>query len=93
LVALTQGWVPALIAVIVLLIYQFVEGQVIQPLVYSRTVSLSPLLIILASIIGAHVGGIVGVLLAIPVAAAVQIVIIEILAGTASGKRAHLKEA
>ncbi len=93
LVALTQGWVVALTAVAVLLVYQFIEGQVIQPLVHSRTVALSPLLIILASIIGATIGGILGILLAIPAAAVTQIVIVEILSGTASGRRAHLKEA
>jgi predicted PurR-regulated permease PerM len=37
-VALTKGVVTMLIAVAVLLIYQFVEGHVIQPLVYSRAI-------------------------------------------------------
>jgi predicted PurR-regulated permease PerM len=44
-----------------------------------------------ASIVGATLGGIVGVLLAIPVASAAQIVVIELLSGTASGRRAHLR--
>ncbi len=82
LVALTKGVAAAVIAVIVLLLYQFVEGHVIQPLVYSRIISLSPLLIILASIIGAELAGIVGVLLAIPLAAVLQIAVTEIVHGT-----------
>lgn len=79
LVALTQGLLPAVIVVAILLLYQLVEGHFIQPLVYSRVISLSPLLIILASVIGAELAGIVGVLLAIPVAAALQIVVTEII--------------
>ncbi|CAN5130654.1 AI-2E family transporter [soil metagenome] len=77
-VALTQGLTVALIAVIVLLIYQFVEGHFIQPIVYSRSIHLSPLFIITASIVGAEVAGIIGVLLAIPLGSIVQIVSKEI---------------
>lgn len=79
LVALTQGLPVALIVVAVLLIYQLIEGHFIQPLVYSRVISLSPFLIILASIIGAELAGVVGVLLAIPVAAVLQIVAVELI--------------
>lgn len=79
LVALTQGLLAAVIVVVVLLVYQLLEGHFIQPLVYSRVISLSPFLIILASVIGAELAGIVGVLLAIPVAAAMQIVVTEVI--------------
>jgi predicted PurR-regulated permease PerM len=58
-----------------------VEGHVIQPLVYSRAISLSPLLIVLASVIGAELGGIIGVLLAIPAASVMQIIFEEIVDG------------
>ena len=77
-VALTQGFSVALIAVIVLLIYQFIEGHFIQPIVYSRSIHLSPIFIIIASIIGAEVAGIIGVLLAIPLGSIVQIISKEI---------------
>lgn len=77
-VALTQGVVTMLIAVAVLLVYQFVEGNVLQPIVYSRAIALSPFVIVLATVVGAELGGIVGVLLAIPVAAVLQIVVLEV---------------
>ncbi|MDB4991996.1 MAG: hypothetical protein JWL75_241 [Parcubacteria group bacterium] len=73
-VALIQGPIVALIAVGVLILYQFIEGHLIQPLVYSKSINLSALLIILASIIGAEVAGIGGVILAIPLAAIVSII-------------------
>jgi predicted PurR-regulated permease PerM len=77
LVALSGGFLTAAIAVTVLLIYQFIEGHVIQPLVYSRSVHLSALLIVIASLLGAEIAGIIGILLAIPVAAMIQITINE----------------
>lgn len=79
LVALSKGLITAIIVVGIMLLYQFVEGNIIQPVVYGKAVRLSQLLIIVASVIGALLGGIIGVLLAIPVAAAVQIIIVEVL--------------
>ena len=57
------------------LIYQQLENNVLQPFVYKRTVSLAPLLVIIAVLIGATLLGVLGALLAIPVAAAVQILV------------------
>src|SRR5206468_12399480 len=71
----------AIIAVAVLLVYQFVEGHFIQTIVYSRSISLSPLLVIVASLAGAELGGIIGVLLAIPVSPAFHAISVELSAG------------
>ena len=57
------------------LTYQQLENNVLQPFVYKRTVSLAPLLVIIAVLIGATLLGVLGALLAIPVAAAVQILV------------------
>jgi predicted PurR-regulated permease PerM len=80
LVALTTGIGVAIVAVAVLLVYQFVEGHFIQTIVYSRSISLSPLLVIVASLAGAELGGIIGVLLAIPVSAVLQVIVVDIFA-------------
>ena len=90
LVALTQGPLVAAIVVGIMLLYQTIEGNFIQPVVYGRTVKLSQLLILVASIIGAQLGGIIGVLLAIPVAAVVQIIVVELLASTHAGQQAGI---
>ena len=58
-----------------LVVYQQVENNLLQPLVYRRTVALHPLVVIVAILIGAALLGIVGALLAIPIAGAVQIVV------------------
>jgi predicted PurR-regulated permease PerM len=66
--------VPAGIIVLVfMIVYQQIENHVLQPLVYSRTVQLSPLAILVSVLIGAKIAGILGALAAIPVAGAIQV--------------------
>jgi predicted PurR-regulated permease PerM len=61
--------------VAVLLVYQQVENHLIQPYVYGRAVQLHPLIVIVAILIGAALLGVLGALVAIPAAAAVQAVV------------------
>jgi predicted PurR-regulated permease PerM len=64
-----------IIWVVFLVIYQQVENNVLQPAIYRRTVALHPLLVIIAILIGAALLGILGALLAIPIAGGIQIVV------------------
>src|SRR3954447_4565352 len=59
----------------VLILYQQFENNLIQPFVYGRAVQLHPLIVIVAILIGAALLGVLGALVAIPAAAAVQAVI------------------
>ncbi len=72
-----QGVVVGVIVLVFFVIYQQLENHVLQPLVYSRTVQLSPLAILIAVLIGAKLAGVLGALGAIPVAGAVQVVMLE----------------
>lgn len=65
-----RGPVIALWALGVVLAVQVVEGNLLQPLVQSRTVQMHPAAILLALTAGASVAGILGMLLAVPLAAA-----------------------
>ena len=56
-----------------LILYQQVENNLVQPAVYRRTVQLHPLMVIVAVLIGASLLGVLGALVAIPVAGAAQI--------------------
>jgi predicted PurR-regulated permease PerM len=58
-----------------ILIWQRFEDYVIQPLVYGRALHVNPLVTIVAVLMGADLLGVLGALIAIPTAAAVQIVI------------------
>ncbi|HVF03713.1 MAG TPA: AI-2E family transporter [Frankiaceae bacterium] len=60
-------------------IYQQVENYVLVPKVMKRTVDISPLATIIAALIGGSLLGVLGALLAIPVAAAIQLVGTEVL--------------
>jgi predicted PurR-regulated permease PerM len=80
------GWVKGLIVVGFFIVYQQLENHVLQPVIYGRTVQLSPLVVLVSVLIGAELGGILGALAAIPVAGMVQAVGREFLsrrAGTA----------
>ena len=80
----TVGFIHSITAGVVLivffLVYQQFENQVLQPLVYGRTVQLSPLIVLIAVLMGAKLAGVVGALGAIPVAGAIQVVVVDWLA-------------
>jgi predicted PurR-regulated permease PerM len=57
------------------IVYQRFENYLVQPLVYGRALDVNPLVTILGVLVGASLLGILGALLAIPVAAAIQIVL------------------
>ena len=61
-----------------MLVYQQVENSVFQPLVYRRTVNLHPLAVITAILIGSSLLGVLGALVAIPIAAAIQIALKDV---------------
>ena len=70
--------VPAGIVVIVFFVlYQQLENHVLQPIVYGRTVQLSPLTVLVSILIGAELAGVLGALGAIPVAGAFQVLILD----------------
>jgi predicted PurR-regulated permease PerM len=59
---------------IVVVVYQQIENNVLSPIVYRRTVQVPGMLVLISVLIGATLRGVIGALLAIPVAAAIQIV-------------------
>lgn len=78
------GLVVALLFVVGLLlpilVYQQIEGSILQPLVYSHAVQLNALVIFIAVLAGGILLGIPGALLAIPVAQIIRIVVTEVVA-------------
>jgi predicted PurR-regulated permease PerM len=73
--------IPAgIIVVVFFIVYQQVENHLLQPLVYGRTVQLSPLAVLISILIGAELAGILGALGAIPVAGSIQVVVNDWLA-------------
>jgi predicted PurR-regulated permease PerM len=75
LVALSHSLTAAIIVLVFYIVYQQVENHLLQPLIYGRTVRLSPLAILLSVLIGSQVAGVIGALAAIPVGGTIQILL------------------
>ncbi|NMR29863.1 AI-2E family transporter [Crystallibacter degradans] len=96
LVALVaNGPVAALVVIGVVVLVNQLEGNFLQPVVMGRSVSLHSLVILLALTAGTILGGIVGAILAVPLAA-VAWAVIQVWTGDtkpeASGRRVRLEE-
>jgi predicted PurR-regulated permease PerM len=78
-VFIETDWLRCVILIVFFVAYQQFENHVLQPLVYGRTVQLSPLAVLCAVLVGAQLAGILGALLAIPVAGSLLAVAREIL--------------
>jgi predicted PurR-regulated permease PerM len=80
LIVVTVGFLHSAPAGIILLVffvlYQQIENHIIQPVVYSRTVQLSPLAVLISVLIGAELAGVLGALAAIPVAGTLQVLLL-----------------
>jgi predicted PurR-regulated permease PerM len=78
-VAFLHSIVAGIVVVVFFIIYQQVENHLLQPVVYGRTVQLSPLAVLISVLIGAELAGVLGALAAIPVAGSLQVILREIL--------------
>ena len=76
-VAFLHSIVAGIVVVVFFIVYQQIENHLLQPLVYGRTVQLSPLVVLISVLIGAELAGILGALGAIPVAGAIQVLVVD----------------
>jgi predicted PurR-regulated permease PerM len=77
LVAFLHSIVAGIVVVAFFIVYQQIENHLLQPVVYGRTVQLSPLAVLISVLIGAELAGVLGALGAIPVAGAIQVLIVD----------------
>ncbi|MFP2957205.1 AI-2E family transporter [Myxococcus sp. 1LA] len=84
----------ALIAVAVFIVYQQVESNVLSPMIQRRAIRMNPLLISIVVLCGGALAGLPGVVLAVPLAAAAQVLVQEVLAlRKEAWQRSHKLEA
>jgi predicted PurR-regulated permease PerM len=69
--------VATIVWIVFIILWQRFEDYVVQPLVYRRALHVNPLVTIVAVLVGAELLGILGALIAIPIAAAIQILLHE----------------
>jgi predicted PurR-regulated permease PerM len=79
IIALTDSWQKALLVVVIVFAIQQLEGAVLVPRVMKNAVGLSPLSVIIAIFVGGGLLGPLGAVIAIPVAAAVQVLVQNLL--------------
>ncbi len=72
LLAISQSAILGLWTLIFFFAAQQLEGHILVPLLIKKLVGLNPVAVILAMLVGAKLGGILGVLLAVPLAAVVD---------------------
>lgn len=82
LVAVTVSPVLALITAVFYVVVQQAESNILVPLVFRKTLGLHPIVVILALLVGAKFGGILGMVLAVPFAA----ILTEVFADYSQGK-------
>jgi len=78
LVALSGSLPVAISTIVFFIVYRLFEDYLLSPRVMRRTVDVSPITTIVALLLGGALFGIVGALLAIPIAAAVQLIMSEV---------------
>jgi predicted PurR-regulated permease PerM len=74
------GVVPAVILAVVILVYQQVENYVVQPVVYRHAIELSGFATIAVVMVGGALMGVIGAILAVPVAGSLKVIFREITA-------------
>jgi predicted PurR-regulated permease PerM len=77
LATLSQGTTAALIVLGILAVYQEFESRVIVPRVYGKVLRLPPASVMIALLVGGKLLGILGALLALPIAAGIRMIIAE----------------
>lgn len=82
LIALVNnGWVNAIIVGVVFLAIFEGEGHVIAPNILGRNVKLSPFVVLLALLVGGDLAGILGMLIAVPIAGMLRVFAAHIFMG------------
>ena len=80
LATLTQGLVPALIMLGIVLVYQQFENYVLQPTILGKAADVSGFMVIASVMIFGALFGVVGAIIAVPIIASIQIVAQELTA-------------
>lgn len=76
-IGLFKSVTVALILVVYLVVYQQLENSFVQPRVQAKVTNISPLTVLISAIIGGAMAGLLGALVAIPVAACARILLLD----------------
>ena len=84
LVALTEGPAYGVGTVLFFIAYQQFENYLLAPRVYKSSIDLSPTAVIISTLAGAILAGFAGALLALPIAAIIKVIAVDVVLGSRS---------
>jgi len=73
-----MGLTTTIVVAVIMLIYQEFESRILVPRVYGRVLRLPPAIVLIALLIGGTLGGFLGVMIALPIAAGLQMLVREL---------------
>lgn len=77
IIAATISGKMVITVVIIVFVLQFLEGNVLSPLIVGKSLHMHPLIIMLALLAGEELGGIIGMVLSIPILAVLKVLILH----------------
>jgi predicted PurR-regulated permease PerM len=90
--AFLHSTTAGIVVTIFCVVYQQAENHLLQPIIMSRTVKLNPLTVLIAVLIGVGLAGLLGALLAIPVAGVIQVIVHDLWDARRGRLREHPSE-
>ncbi|XBM35156.1 AI-2E family transporter [Bacillus licheniformis] len=72
------------VVIITILILQFIEGNILGPLVVGKSLHMHPVVIMLGLLAGGELAGIIGMILAVPVMAVIKVMLVHFFSGKKS---------
>ncbi|UTR14282.1 AI-2E family transporter [Salipaludibacillus sp. LMS25] len=77
LLALTESPLLVVGGLAIILIIQLIEGNILAPVIIGKSIHTHPLLIILALVVGNEIGGIIGLIVAVPLLAVAKVLLLH----------------
>ncbi|GGB49468.1 AI-2E family transporter [Fictibacillus barbaricus] len=78
LIALTISWKMVWITVGIMLVLQFIEGNILGPFIVGRNLHIHPVFIIFSLLLGGELAGVPGMILAVPIFSVIKVIVIHI---------------
>lgn len=79
IIAASMSMNTVLIVVIIIFSLQFIEGNILGPLIVGRSLHMHPIIIMLALLAGGEIAGIIGMILAVPVLAVLKVTLMHLV--------------
>lgn len=79
IIAATMSMDKVIVVVIIVFALQFIEGNVLSPLIVGKSLHMHPVVIIFALLAGGEIGGIIGLIVAVPIVSILKVTILHII--------------